>query len=115
MKIVLITGGAGFIASNLIKLLISKKEVSRIYSLDNYSTGKKKHHVDSKKITYLKGSTLNINSNKTLNKIKFSIIFHLAEFSRIVASFKYLDECWETNTIGTFEVLKFSLNNISLI
>ena len=64
MKTILITGGAGFIASNLIELLVTKKDIIKIYSLDNYSTGNIKNHVKSKKITYFKGSTLNINSNK---------------------------------------------------
>ena len=110
MKIVLITGGSGFIASNLIKLLVIKKEIKKIYSLDNYSTGKKKNHINSNKVRYLKGSTLNINSNKILNRVKFDTVFHLAEFSRIVPSFRLLNECWRNNTIGTFEVIKFSLN-----
>ena len=111
MKTVLITGGAGFIASNLIQLLISKNEINKIYSLDNYSIGKIKNHIISRKVTYLKGSTLNINSNKILMKINFDTIFHLAEFSRIVPSFKHVDECWKNNTIGTFNVIKFSLKN----
>jgi len=109
MKTILITGGAGFIASNLIKLFVSKDEIQKIYSLDNYSTGKKENKLKSRKITYLRGSTLNINSNKTLKKIKFDTVFHLAEFSRIVPSFIHLDECWQNNTLGTFEVIKFTL------
>ena len=111
MKTVLITGGAGFIASNLIKLLVLKKGINKIYSLDNYSTGKIKNQIKSNRIAYLKGSTLNINLNKTLKKIKFDTVFHLAEFSRIVPSFKYLDECMQNNSIGTFEVIKFTLKN----
>ena len=109
MKIILITGGAGFIASNLIELLVTKKNIKKIYSLDNYSTGSIKNHVKSKKVTYFKGSTVNINLNKKLSNIKFNFIFHLAEFSRIVPSFQYIDECWKTNTLGTYEVIKFAL------
>ena len=111
MKIILVTGGAGFIASNLIKFLIKKKFIKKIYSLDNYSTGKVEKHIISKKIKYIKGNTLKLNSYQLLKKIKFDTIFHFAEFSRIVPSFKYYDCCWQSNSIGTFEVIKFALKN----
>ena len=57
----------------------------------------------------MRGSTLKINSNKHLKKIKFDAVFHFAEFSRIVPSFKFYENCWESNTVGTFEVLNFTL------
>ena len=102
MKKILVLGGAGFIGSNLIEALIKIQSVKFIYSLDNYYSG-------SKKITYLKGDIKNINSNKKLNKISFDTVFHFAEFSRIVPSFKFYDICWQSNSIGTFEVLKYCL------
>ena len=75
MNTVLVTGGAGFIASNLIALLIKQKKLKKIYSLDNYSSGSRKNHHKSPKVKYLRGSTLKINSNKHLKKIKFDAVF----------------------------------------
>ena len=109
MKNILITGGAGFIASNLINYIIKNKRNANIISIDNYYSGSIKNHIKSKNVKYLKLSTLNINKNKFLLKKNFDIIFHFAEFSRIVPSFKNYDYCWKTNTIGTFEVIKFSI------
>ena len=76
---ILVTGGAGFVGSNLIKLLV-KKNIKKIYSLDNYYSGNKKNHVISQKVKYLKGSTLTINTNKNLKNINFDLVFHLQNF-----------------------------------
>lgn len=108
LKFVLVTGGAGFIASNLIELLLKKKEVHKIYSLDNYFSGSKNNHLKSKKIRYIKGNTWQINSIKSLKGIKFTAIFHFGEFSRIVQSFTHSNTCFKSNILGTLEVIKFA-------
>ncbi len=109
-KYIIITGGAGFIGSNLIELLIEKTNF-KIISLDNYSSGSKKNHINSKRVKYIKGDTSKIYF--LLRKLKKNIhsIFHFGEFSRIFQSFKYFNQCFHSNSIGTKEVFKFCLDN----
>ena len=113
-KSILITGGAGFVASNLIKVFLTKTKFN-IISLDNYSSGLKKNHIKNKRIKYLKGETKDI---KTIIKKPKNIhsVFHFGEFARIYQSFINMSKCIESNTIGTNSVFNFCLeNNIKLI
>jgi len=107
---IVVTGGAGFIGSNLIEYLLSKTNY-RIISLDNYTTGTKKNHINSKKIKYIKGDTQNINKILSKYKKKTKVIFHFGEFSRIFQSFKKFHDCFDSNSIGSKEVFKFCLEN----
>ena len=109
-NLIVVTGGAGFVGSNLINYFL-KKTNFKIISIDNYSTGKKKNHIISKKVRYIKGDTENI--SKILNKYrkKINSIFHFGEFSRIYQSFKYFSKCFDSNSIGSKEVFKFCLDN----
>ncbi len=109
-KYLVVTGGAGFVGSNLIKCLIKKTKYN-IISLDNYSTGSTKNHIINNRIKYLKGDTKNI--SKLLFKYKSKIIslFHFGEFARIYQSFLKMNECINSNSIGTHEVFRFCLEN----
>ncbi len=108
---IVVTGGAGFIASNLIKFLL-KKTQKKIISLDNYSSGKKKNHVKgSKKVKYIRGDTIQISKKLKKYKNKIHSIFHFGEFARIYQSFRNFDECFKSNSIGTKAVFKFCLDN----
>ena len=107
---IVVTCGAGFVGSNLIEHLISKNN-KKILSIDNYSSGSKKNHINSSKVKYLNSNTGDI--NKVLLKYKNQIhsLFHFGEFSRIFQSFKKFNDCFISNSIGTQAVFKFCLDN----
>jgi len=109
-KYIIVTGGAGFIGSNLIKLLLQKTN-NKIISIDNYSSGYKKNHIYHKNVTYFNCNIKNIRNklDKIQNKIK--VVFHFREFSRIYQSFIKTKECIDTNITGTAEVFLFCLDN----
>jgi UDP-glucose 4-epimerase len=109
-NLIIVTGGAGFVGSNLISLFINKTNF-KIISIDNYSTGSKKNHIKSNRVKYLKSDTKNI--SKTLNKYKSQIhsLFHFGEFARIYQSFLKMNECINSNSIGSNEVFNFCFSN----
>ena len=109
-KILAVTGGAGFVGSNLIEFFLKKTNLN-IISIDNYSTGKKNNQINNPRVSYIKGNTKDI--NKILNRYKKNIhsLFHFGEYSRIYQSFKKFYECFDSNSIGSKEVFKFCLDN----
>ena len=109
-NIILITGGAGFVGSHLIELLLRKTN-KIILSLDDYSSGTSKNHIKNSRVKYLKGHTRNIEKLLKGYKSKIHSLFHFGEFARIYQSFKNFDKCFESNSIGTQAVFKFCLNN----
>ena len=111
---ILVTGGAGFVGSNLIEFLL-KKTNYKIISLDNYSSGSKKNHINSSRVRYIKGDTKNI-EKYILNPKSINSVFHFGEFARIYQSFLNMNECLNSNSIGTNAIFNFCLkNNIKLI
>ena len=109
-NILVVTGGAGFVGSNLIEFFILKTKFN-IISLDNYSSGLKKNHIINKRIKYIKGDTKDIFRILKIYKNKIHSIFHFGEFARIYQSFKKFNECFDSNTLGSKAVFKFCLDN----
>ena len=109
-NIILITGGAGFVGTNLIKLLL-KRTSKKIVSIDNYSSGSKSNHIKNKRVKYIKGDTKDISKICNSFRKKVCVIFHFGEFSRIYQSFLMMQECIQSNTIGSNSVFNFCLEN----
>ena len=106
---IIVTGGAGFVGTNLIKLFL-KKTKFKIISIDNYSSGKKSNHIKSSRVRYIIGNTINI-SKLIKNSKEIKSVFHFGEFARIYQSFLKMNECLESNAIGSNAVFNFCLKN----
>ncbi len=102
MKTALVTGGAGFIGTNLILKLL--EENYNILSLDNYSTGLKSNEIPG--VKYIVSDIHNI----TFIKENIDICFHLAAQSRVQPSFENPYESIKTNVIGTTKVMEWAKN-----
>ena len=107
-KKIVITGGAGFVGTNLIKYFLEKTKLN-IISIDNYSSSSKKNHIKSPRVKYIKAHTKNIGS--VINPKKIHSVFHFGEFARIYQSFLQMDKCIDSNSIGTNAVINFCLKN----
>ena len=101
---VLVTGGAGFIGSNLIKSIVKKYPNYKVISVDNYFTGKEENHIDSPNVTYI-----DISVNEYIDSgegIIPDVVYHFGEYSRIVKSFDDIDYLIETNLYSTSRLIE---------
>ena len=106
---VLVTGGAGFIGTNLIKQLL--KEGHEVISIDNYSTGKEENHVNG--VKYINGDIYNLMDHiATLSTSYYQpdIVFHMAAIARIQPSFINPRDYIKTNFNGTYNIVQFCTN-----
>mgnify|MGYP003394372724 FL=1 len=99
-KLVLVTGGAGFIGSHLCECLV--KNGHKVISLDNYFTGSRNNHV--KGVEYREGHTKDINRHV---KEDVDVLYHLGEYSRVEVSLAEPDLVWDFNKAGTFGVVEY--------
>ncbi len=109
-KVIIVTGGCGFVGSNLIEYFIKKTD-KNIISLDDYSSGTKKNHIKSKRVKYIKGNTKNIDSILKKYVSEIDSLFHFGEFSRIYQSFLNMNKCIQSNSIGSNAVFDFCLKH----
>ncbi len=109
-KKIIVTGGCGFVGSNLIEYLIKKTNFD-IISVDDYSSGNKKNKINNNRIKYLNFHTKNISQFLSKYKNNINCLFHFGEFSRIYQSFLNMNECIQSNTIGSNAVFDFCLKN----
>ena len=112
-KIIVVTGGAGFIGSNLIRQFVNRKIYKKynILSIDDYSSGKVSNHIKNKNIKYIKSNTNKIEKVLEKYKKKINVIFHFGEFSRIYQSFIKFNQCLNSNVLGSKAVFNFCLKN----
>ena len=112
-KIIVVTGGAGFIGSNLIHQFVNRKIYKKynILSIDDYSSGKVSNHIKNKNIKYIKSNTNKIEKVLEKYKKKIKVIFHFGEFSRIYQSFIKFNQCLNSNVLGSKAVFNFCLKN----
>ncbi len=108
-KKIIVTGGAGFVGTNLIKLLL-KKTTYKIISIDNYSSGKRINHIKNSRVKYVKGKTSDV-YKLIKNPKEVKTLFHFGEFARIYQSFLKMNECIESNSIGSNSIFNFCLKN----
>ena len=109
-KVIIVTGGCGFVGSNLIEYFIKKTDKD-IISLDDYSSGTKKNHIKSKRIKYVKGHTKEIDRILKKYVTKIDSLFHFGEFSRIYQSFLNMNKCIQSNSVGSNAVFDFCLKH----
>jgi len=109
-NLIVVTGGCGFVGSNLIEYFLKKTKL-QIISLDNYSSGSKKNHILNKRVKYIKSDTKKISQTLKIYKNRINAIFHFGEFSRIYQSFLKMNQCIDSNSVGSNAVFNFCLKN----
>ena len=106
----LVTGGAGFIGSNLVDQLVKKKH--KVIVLDNFSTGRRSNlsHHTKKTVKVVK---VDISNNKSLDKYFKGVdyVFHLAGIADIVPSIENPNKYFNSNVVGTLNVVQAAKNS----
>lgn len=108
---ILVTGGTGFIGTNLIKQLL--KDGHHVTSIDNYSTGKYENEIDHENVMYY---DCHVNDADWHLEHGYDVVFHLAAIARIQPSFEHPEKYIDTNFNGTYKIVQYCAEkNIPLI
>lgn len=102
---VVVTGGAGFIGTNLVEALLKQNGAKSIVVFDNYTSGSKANEFQDPRVRYVTGDTWDI--LELLDDVNPEIVFHFGEFSRIVTSFDQVNYVTKSNGLGTQRVCEF--------
>ena len=111
----MVTGGVGFVGTNLIKRLLL--DGHKVVCLDNYSTGKKENEVDHKNVTYVDVDVSdNSKRHKAFGLVKYGlekpdIIYHMAALARIQPSLNNPVPSIQNNFDSTLNILEWGRNN----
>ena len=104
---ILVTGGAGFVGSALIRELV-KDPQNQVFSLDNYFTGTEENHIDG--AVYIRGDTQHIHS-LIHDGAQIDTVYHFGEYSRVSTSHEDRETVWRSNILGTYQVIEFCTRN----
>ena len=105
---ILVTGGAGYIGSHIVELLIKSK--AKVFIFDNLSTGYKR--LINKKAKFIRGDIKNFKDlSKAINKNKIHSIIHLAAYLNINEAEKNKKKYFKNNVGGTLNLVKACKNN----
>ena len=109
---IIVTGGAGFIGTNLCKKLLELGH--EVTSIDNYTTGKKENHIEG--VKYLKYDIRHTYDYNWVYSKRPDVIFHMAAIARIQPSFEDPKNYFTTNANGTLNIVDYcAKNNVPLI
>ena len=103
----LVTGGAGFVGTHLIKSILIESPHTKIVSLDDYSTGTEENHIDG--VQYINGCTQN--ALRILSRFKLDTIYHFGEYSRIFQSYEDIDKVQSSCVEGTSQIIRLALQH----
>lgn len=101
---ILVTGGAGFVGHHLVPFLLNAGH--KVWVVDDYSSGRRENH-DARAV-YIELQTQDMTVGRMKACPVFDLVFHLAEYSRIVPSFDDVQRVWESNSLGTMRVLELA-------
>jgi len=107
----LVTGGAGFIGTHLIKNILNETPHTKIVSLDDYSTGQKSKHIEG--VQYVDGKTQD--ACRLLERFQIDVIYHFGEYSRVFQSYEDIDKVQSSCLEGTSQIIRLAIKQNAVL